>query len=97
MDDRKIRRQTERVVKKVGRLVHAYQTIGKREFEEILGKVREHVQKNTGVSMQVIVQKTDKVVRDLPAEYGRLSEDSRSWDALIAYLYTKYLKELDIL
>jgi len=97
MDERKIRRETERVVKKVFRLVEGYETIGKEEFEAILHKVIEHVHKNTGLSMQVIIQKTDKVIRDLPEEYGRLSEEIRSWEAIITYLYTKYLRELGIL
>ncbi len=97
MNERKIKRETERVVKKVLRLVESYETIGKEEFEAVLRKVIEHVHQNTGLSMQVIMQKTDKVIRDLPAEYGRLSEEVRSWEAIIAYLYTKYLRELSVL
>ena len=94
MDERKIRRETERVVKKVLRLVESYETIGKKEFEAILDKVIEYVHRNTGLSMQVIGQKTETVLRDFPQEYGQLSEEARSWEAIITYLYTKYLREL---
>ncbi len=97
MDERKIRRETERVVKKVLRLVESYETIGKKEFEAIRDKVIEHVHRNTGLSMQVIGQKTETVLRDFPQEYGQLSEEARSWEAIIAYLYTKYLRELGML
>jgi len=98
MTNRKIRRETERVVEKVLKLVESYDNnIGKKEYEEILQKVMEYVHKNTGVSMQYIIKKTGKVIEDLPNEYGQLSEDARSWKAMIAYLYLKYLKELDII
>ena len=33
-------------------------------------------------------------IHDLPNEYGQIDENLKSWDALIAYLYVKYLKEL---
>ena len=97
MDERKIRRETERVVKRVLRLVESHETIGKKEFEAILDKVIEHVDRNTGLSMEVIGKKTETVLRDLPHEYGQLREEARSWEALIAYLYTKYLRELGVL
>lgn len=97
MDERKIRRETEKVIKKVLRLVEGYETIGKKEFETILDKVIEHVHGNTGLSMQVIGQKTETVLRDFPQEYGQVSEEARSWEAIIAYLYTKYLRELGML
>ena len=97
MDERKIRRETERVVNRVLRLVESHETIGKKEFEAILDKVIEHVDRNTGLSMEVIGKKTETVLRDLPHEYGQLREEARSWEALIAYLYTKYLRELGVL
>ena len=55
------------------------------------------VHRNTGLSLLVIEQKTQTVLRDLPHEYGQLPEAARSWEALLAYLYTKYLKELGVL
>ncbi len=98
MDERKIRRETERVVKRVRRLVESHETIGKKEFEAILDKVIEQVHRNTGLSMEVIGKKTETVLRDLPhEEYGQLRAEARSWEALIAYLYTKYLRELGVL
>jgi hypothetical protein len=33
----------------------------------------------------------------MPHEYGQLSAAERSWEAMIAYLYGKYLKELGAL
>jgi hypothetical protein len=97
MNERKVRRETERVVRRVLKFVESQDTIGKKEFETILDKIIEHVHKNTGVDMHVVGQKTNKVVRDLPGEYGRLNEDMRSWEAMISYLYLKYLHELGIL
>ena len=97
MNERKIRRETERVVKKVRRLVQSHETIDKKEFETILDKVIEHVHSNTGLGMEIIGEKTETVLRDLPHEYGQLPAEARSWEALIAYLYTKYLRELGVL
>ncbi len=97
MNERKIRRETERVVRRVLKLVESQGTIGKKEFEKILDKIIEHAHKNTGVDIQVIAQKTNKVIHDLPDEYGRLNDNMRSWEAMIAYLYMKYLQELGIL
>ncbi len=97
MDERKIRRETERVVKRVLKRVGRYETIGKKEFEAILNTVIEQVHRNTGLSAEAIGKKTDTVLRDLSHEYGQLPAEARSWEALIAYLYTKYLRELGVL
>jgi hypothetical protein len=97
MDERRLKRETERVVKKVLRFMESYEAIGKKEFEAILAKVVDHVHRNTGLSLQVIGQKTPTVVQDLPREYGQLSEEVRSWEAMITYLYLKYLRELGVL
>src|SRR2546430_17701658 len=50
----------------------------------------EQVHRNTGLSLLVIGQKTQTVLHDLPHEYGQLHATARPWEALIAYLYTKY-------
>ena len=44
--------------------------------------------------MDAIVEKTHTVLEALPTEYGRQSEEQKSWEALIGFLYVKYLKEL---
>jgi len=64
------------------------------QFEAILQLTMQQVKKNTGVRMKKITQITRKVIEDLPREYGQLSEADRSWETFIAYLYSKYLKEL---
>ena len=97
MEERKIRRETQRVVHKILRLVESYDTIGKTEFETILDQVIEQVHRNTGLSIEVIGQKTPTVVQALPQEYGQLPEEARSWEAMITYLYLKYLRELGVL
>jgi len=94
MDERRIRRETERVVRKVRKLVESDSPVGKQEFEAILDKIIEQVHRNTGISIESIAQKTAAVLRDLPHEYGQLNEEIRSWDALITYLYIKYLREI---
>lgn len=97
MNERNRRREIEKVVRKVLKLVHSYDTIGKKEFEVILYKIIEHAHKNTGIAMEIITQKTDKILQDIPNEYGKLSEDIKSWEAMIVYLYAKYLNELGTL
>ena len=97
MNERKLRRQTERVVAKMLKFVEKQDNIGKGDFEAILDRIIQYVHKNTGVEIQVIAQKTGKVIQDLPKEYDRLDEDAKSGEALIAYLYIKYLQELGLL
>src|SRR5262249_23022509 len=97
MDERRLKRDTERVVRKDLRHVQRYETIGKQEFADSLDQVSAQVHRNTGLDLSVIGQQTQTVLHDLPHEYGQLREESRSWEALIAYLYVKYLKELGVL
>lgn len=97
MTERQIRRDTEKVVRKVMRLVQQNDTIGKDEFEAVNRKIMEYVHKHTGISLELIVEKMRTVIKDLPQEYGQLDPSLKSWETLIAYLYTKYLKELGVL
>jgi hypothetical protein len=94
MDKRKIRRETERVVQKVRKLVNPDSPVNKKEFEAILDKIIEYVHLHTGSRVEDIASKTEIILRDLPHEYGQLHEEVRSWDTLISYLYIKYLKEI---
>ena len=97
MDERRIRRETERVVQKVLKFAKPHKPIGKQEFEAILDKIIGHVHRNTGISLDAVAQKTEAVIRDLPHEYGQLNEEVRSLEVLITYLYIKYLQELGVL
>jgi hypothetical protein len=96
-DEHKTIRDTEKVVRKVLKFVEQLDTIGKEEFSAVNRKVMEHVSKNTGISMEQVMQKMSAVIHDLPNEYGQIDENLKSWDALIAYLYVKYLKELGVI
>ena len=97
MKHRNITNDTEAVVRRAMKLVHTFDTIGKQEFDAIHALILQSLQKNTGISMEEIVQKTDKVLKAMPNEYGQLDERLKSWEALIGYLYAKYLKELGVL
>jgi hypothetical protein len=96
MEERKSRRETQRVVRKILKLVQSYDTIGKAEFAMILDHVIEHVHRNTGLSREVIGQQTPTVLQALPQDYGHLPEEACSWEAMIAYLYLTYLRELGV-
>jgi len=97
MSDHNRTAETEQVVKRVLRTAAKYDNIGKAEFEAILQKVTQQVRRNTGIEPDKISQTTPKVLEDMPNEYGHLSEADRTWEALIGYLYNKYLKELGVL
>lgn len=94
MRRKRLEREVQRVVKRVLPLVPTGRKVEKADFETILDEVMACVQEKTGASVEQLGQLTSKIVGDLPNEYGRLDEDDRSWPALIAYLYTKYLREL---
>lgn len=97
MSERKHRRETEQVVRRVMKTVEKSDDIGKAEFETILQKVAQQVHKNTGIEPAQIAEATQTVIEDMPQEYGQLSDDQRSWEALISYLYLKHLKVLGVL
>jgi hypothetical protein len=87
-------RPVQRVVERVLPLVPVGKPVGKSDFEMILAEVVACVREKTDASPKRLRALTAKVLGDLPNEYGRLDERDRSWPALIAYLYTKYLHEL---
>jgi hypothetical protein len=97
MDDQRRAREAQKVAQEVVKMVESYQIVSKQVFECILSRIIEHVAKNTGTSPDEVAGKTSKVIQDLPHEYGSLSPEFRSWEALAAYLYGKYLKELGML
>lgn len=94
MDQGNLQRETEQVVKRVLPVIREYSTFGKKEFESIHGEILRCLHENTGISTDTIVEKMDTVLKAMPNEYGRLPEGQRSWEALIGYLYVRYLKEL---
>jgi hypothetical protein len=96
MNDREERRETERVVRKVMRVVEKFDSIGKDEFSAINRKIIDYVHKNRGIPIDQVVSVMSKVMADLPKEYGLLDKEMRSWEAVIAYLYLKYLTELGV-
>lgn len=97
MSDRRQLREAEKVVSRVMKTAAQYDKIGKAEFEAILHKITQQVEKNTSADPDEIAAMTPKVIDDMPKEYGQLSEEHRSLEAMIAYLYGKYLKELGLL
>lgn len=96
MSEREQVRETEKVVRRVMKTVEKYDHVGKAEFEEMLQKVVEQVHKNTGIEMARITEATQTVISDMPHEYGLLSEEQRSWEAMIGYLYAKHLQVLGV-
>lgn len=95
--DRDQVRDMEQVVRRVMKSVEKYDKIGKAEFEAILGQVVQEVQKSTGFDRDRVSAATPKVIDDMPREYGQLSNEQRSWDAMIGYLYAKHLQVLGVL
>jgi hypothetical protein len=94
MNEEKLQRETDQVVKRVLPLVYKHTSIGKKDFEGIHAEIMKCLHENTGTSIDAIAEKKNTVLEALPTEYGRLSEEQRSWEALIGYLYVKSLKEL---
>ena len=90
----KVEREVGQVVERVLPLAANHRRVGKKEFEEIHGEIITCLHENTQIGLDIITQKTDRVLRDLPNEYGVLPDAHKSWEALIGYLYAKYLKEL---
>jgi hypothetical protein len=82
-------------IKRVLPLVPKDRNIKKSDFQAILDEILMCLHRNRKISIDAIAEKTEKVLSDMPNEYGQLPEDARSWEALIGYLYAKYLKELE--
>lgn len=94
MKQGQIEREIGQVVQRILPLTRKHPSIGKKEFEEIHAEIIKYLHENTKKGIGLITQKTNRVLRNLPNEYGALPEEQRSWEALIGYLYVKYLKEL---
>ena len=94
MNGKNLEREIDQVVKRVLRLARKHSNINKKEFEGIHAEIQRCLHENTRISMDAIAEKMDVVLGALSNEYGRLPEEQRSWEALIAYLYVRYLKEL---
>ena len=92
--DKRSDRELHRVVKRVLPLVPTDRAVTKADFERMLGEVMASVVQKTGVSGERLRQARDKVLADLPNEYGRLPERQKSWPVLIGYLYSRFLGEL---
>jgi hypothetical protein len=97
MSERKRLRETDQVVRRVMKIVEKSDHIGKAEFEKMLRKIAQEVHKNTGMEPAQIAEATQTAINDLPHEYGQLTDEQRSWEALIGYLYLKHLKVLGVL
>lgn len=97
MKDRDQLRDVEQVVRRVMKTVEKYDQVGKAEFEAILGEVVHEVQKSTGFDRARVAAATPTVIDDMPREYGRLSNEQRTWGAMIGYLYAKHLQVLGAL
>jgi hypothetical protein len=87
-------REAEGVVRRVLRIVPKSRVVRKRDFEAILNEIVMCVHRNRKTAIDDINAKTEKVLTDMPNEYGTLPENYQSWEALIGYLYAKYLKLL---
>ncbi len=87
-------RDMEQVVRRVMKTVTKYDKIGKAEFEAVLREVVHEVQKRTGFDRARVAAATPKVIDEMPREYGQLSSEERSWEAMIGYLYAKHLQVL---
>jgi hypothetical protein len=87
-------RELRRVVKRILPLVPTVRNIAKAEFEAVHAEILACVHEKTGASPERLGQLKDKVLADLPNEYGRLPKSERTWPAVISYLYSKYLREL---
>jgi hypothetical protein len=94
MSRNKRKRELRQVVKRILPLVPSGRAVSKAEFEAIHAAVLACVHEKTKASAEQLGRLTAKVLGDLPNEYGRLEERERTWPALIAYLYTKYLSEV---
>jgi hypothetical protein len=94
MKQGKLKIEIEQVITRILPLVPKDKAIEKSEFEVILNEILTCLHENTHIDINVIAQKTRKVLTDLPNEYGQLPKDARSWELMIGYLYAKYLKKL---
>ena len=97
MNNRKQRREIEKVIYRVMKTAGKFDQIGKSEFEIILNKIMQQVEKNTDADPEQLTELTPRILDDMPTEYGQLSEEASSMEGLIGYLYGKYLKELGLL
>ena len=89
-----VQREIGWTINRVLPLVPKNRAVGKVDFQTILDEVLECLHRNRKISIETIAEKTQKVLSDMPNEYGQLPKNTKSWETFIGYLYAKYLKEL---
>ncbi|WP_204141109.1 hypothetical protein [Halomicronema sp. CCY15110] len=93
---RNARREVDHVVGKVFKTIESANARDKETFERLLDGIIVQVAKNRRLDVNQVAVATDQVIAAMPDEYGRLEEELRGWETLIAFLYIKYHQVLGI-
>jgi hypothetical protein len=94
MDQDVMVREVGWTIKRVTRFIPKDRSITKSEFGAVIDEILRCLHRNRKISIESLAEKTEKILTELPNEYGRLPESDRSWEKLVGYLYIKYLKEV---
>lgn len=89
-------RELDRVVAKVLKVVDAADAMDKQTFERLLDGVIVQVAKNRRMDIDQVAIATDRVIAEMPEDYGQLADEMKSWETLIAFLYLKYQQVLGV-
>lgn len=87
-------RELDRVVVKALKIVESDEdgeTAPKKEtFERLLDMIVVQIAKNRRMDIDQVAAVTHQVIAEMPQEYGQLSDEQRSWESFVAFLYLKY-------
>jgi D-ribose pyranose/furanose isomerase RbsD len=93
---RAARREVDRVVQKVLKLVDPNKSFEKKDFKSILNEIVHQIHMNRSIEAEEILKVTEQVVAAISTEYANLPEHLRGWEAIITFIYIKYHQELGI-
>ncbi len=97
MNDEELKNLGEKIFTKVMKHWSKFDTIGKKQLEEGLDIIVKNISKNTKTPIEVVAQHTHSIIENFPNEYQQVPDDMKGYEAMIAMLYSEYMKELGFL
>ena len=97
MNERTLKRNGEKVVKRVMKHWEKNDKIGKREFEEGLDIIIENISKQTKIPLEAVAQYTHPLIDEFIRDYKNVPDELKGHEAMISMLYFKYMEKLGFL
>jgi hypothetical protein len=97
MNARVLKKNGEKIVKRVMKHWRKFDQIGKKEFEEGLDIIIENISKQTRTPIEMVAQHTHQIIKEFGDEYQNVPDDIKGYEAIISLFYFKYMQKLGLM